>query len=718
MKRRRDENSCSNARNPPNKRYKASASRKTKRSDVWVFFGERELKGDTWVSKCLICGEFIAESKSKTTSQFRGHIRNKHPQVISFGIKEGKQTVENATKFFFKRNVKDESYTREANFLFDKFIVSSSSPMDICENSDFRKLMNHVSFGQYNPYSTGNTTKNHIMDQYVQIKGSLQDAKDFSGSVCASFDEWTDNYHKRHFTGVTFSYVFEGENTLEFKTRGAGLIELEESNAVGIGESITNLLSFWDIDSKKDVSLYVVDGASVCGAAVRNELRSENLWGLCHFLDLQIKNSLHKSMIFVKSGQRFIYNSSTKLVIDTDEASSAWIEYKSFGKNAKLKDKYDEKSWVFVPKGKTSSFISVESSTITRLQKTVLKFKSSTIYSKELKKAQDIQKKVKDLENHNLPMIVLDDTVNKDNLKLESLKLYVKTRCFTLANMIRSVIANESCIKSVQNKYPDVKINYLKDNSNPDQSDWKFAKEMYQSLKVIDQTIKFLETSTRSIIGRTITAVKGLLTVLKNLLSEMKNDDSKRFLFCYITNVETLFGENYPGFKYLVISAYFDPTGNRTNLLSNYRSILSPVREKYTQLFQLNQQTLEKETDENANTRSTTDIFSTHEKFVDSRRMNNWINFMNEAQTSMTIDCLSWWNNKRKTYPIIWKIAKQYLGMVPSSAITERTFKVTTNIQTFNRSNMSVVTLEALHFLKVNKDLMKVEYTPIPPKEN
>jgi hypothetical protein len=69
--------------------------------------------------------------------------------------------------------------------------------------------------------------------------------------------------------------------------------------------------------------------------------------------------------------------------------------------------------------------------------------------------------------------------------------------------------------------------------------------------------------------------------------------------------------------------------------------------------------------------------------------INEYANYTSSPRASVNTDPLNWWIENQKSYPILSKIAGDYLASQPSSTSSERTFKVSDDFITLDRSNLS-----------------------------
>jgi hypothetical protein len=88
------------------------------------------------------------------------------------------------------------------------------------------------------------------------------------------------------------------------------------------------------------------------------------------------------------------------------------------------------------------------------------------------------------------------------------------------------------------------------------------------------------------------------------------------------------------------------------------------------------------------------DDFSLIEKAFMKKKLlpnssNEYANYTSPPRASVNTDPLNWWIENQKSYPILSKIAGDYLASQPSSTSSERTFKVSDDFITLDRSNLS-----------------------------
>jgi hypothetical protein len=74
----------------------------------------------------------------------------------------------------------------------------------------------------------------------------------------------------------------------------------------------------------------------------------------------------------------------------------------------------------------------------------------------------------------------------------------------------------------------------------------------------------------------------------------------------------------------------------------------------------------------------------------------------NVSEPSSTVDPLTWWRERARTYPIISHLAKKYLAIPASSVPSERIFSLAGNIVTKKRANLKPENVDRLIFLHKN----------------
>ena len=685
MKRKR-EGQEGNKKKKRKKKREEESTEISKRSTVWVFF-KGPLKGDAgkYEVLCKLCDKTLSyDVNSKSTSTMRNHVVDVHQDVIIFGKKNNskKETKQSTIKSFFSRK-RAGNYSDRCDFAVEKFVVATTQPMEVVGDPMFKELMTTVSEGNYVPKTDPTGLRRKLKSHYIQAKGiSASNYVPKNVRICSSFDEWTAPYGQTQFVGVTFVYL--DEIKMEIIRKSCGVAVLKVANAEGIGNEVKKELSLWDIDLTR-VTVFVGDGASVVACTCADELKSEYMWCICHFLDLQIKNAFHNSLLYVKKG-KIVYDTNTKLVLKKDETREFWKDYKSFSVNPDLKTAYKEKGIEWSSNGSVLR----SKSAFYRFQKTVVKINSSNKLSEELRVIQKCKE-----NGESAPT---------------SLKLHVPTRWFTVRNLFLSCITNEKCLKILQANNVKKIINLIEDKESRQKSDWVFGKEMVDIIGCVDQAIKFFETEKDSVIGKVIPVVTGVLKALGGL--NLIHEDSKRYKETLIALLRQNFCSTvYPGFKFFVIANYFDPSGNRHQLLTEYKNIIEiHIKKKYQNLLSNNSTVRNVNNVSNSNVSSfSIDIFEEIERNVIP--FDEYFNFLREPTERVKCNTLDWWKEKKKRYPLLWRIAKEYVGLVPSSAMTERTFKVGRNIQNHKRAMMSASTLKSLHFLKENIDLMKLSYS-------
>jgi len=78
------------------------------------------------------------------------------------------------------------------------------------------------------------------------------------------------------------------------------------------------------------------------------------------------------------------------------------------------------------------------------------------------------------------------------------------------------------------------------------------------------------------------------------------------------------------------------------------------------------------------------------QSYLSSPRVENTANF----------DVVLWWSRQQITYPILRKISKDYLSMMPTSVESERNFNIGGMTATSSRSSLNPETVRELMCLK------------------
>ncbi|XP_076662006.1 E3 SUMO-protein ligase ZBED1-like [Halictus rubicundus] len=80
--------------------------------------------------------------------------------------------------------------------------------------------------------------------------------------------------------------------------------------------------------------------------------------------------------------------------------------------------------------------------------------------------------------------------------------------------------------------------------------------------------------------------------------------------------------------------------------------------------------------------------------------------YISEPQLRFDLDPYEWWKARTHKYPRISKIAKKYLTMPATSAMSERCFSSAGNIVTAKRNRLLPENVNTLVFLHQNKQLI------------
>ncbi len=80
---------------------------------------------------------------------------------------------------------------------------------------------------------------------------------------------------------------------------------------------------------------------------------------------------------------------------------------------------------------------------------------------------------------------------------------------------------------------------------------------------------------------------------------------------------------------------------------------------------------------------------------------------MSEVLIDYNYDPLKWWKENENRYPLIAKLARQYLYIPASSASSERTFSTAGQIVTKKRNCLSAENVNLLVFLSRNRQFLQ-----------
>jgi len=91
------------------------------------------------------------------------------------------------------------------------------------------------------------------------------------------------------------------------------------------------------------------------------------------------------------------------------------------------------------------------------------------------------------------------------------------------------------------------------------------------------------------------------------------------------------------------------------------------------------------------------------------------IEFMDDADAGTQNDPLLWWKYNHAKYPVLWILAKYYLSMPATSALSERCFSAAGRLLTFDLLSTKADTVEDCFFIQWN--LHMVPLTPVKPSQ-
>jgi hypothetical protein len=81
--------------------------------------------------------------------------------------------------------------------------------------------------------------------------------------------------------------------------------------------------------------------------------------------------------------------------------------------------------------------------------------------------------------------------------------------------------------------------------------------------------------------------------------------------------------------------------------------------------------------------------------------------YLKESEIEFTCSPFDWWNYKKAKYPILAKLARQYLSVSATSTPSERLFSHAGNLLTAKRSRLDLELFKRILFLKRNASCVK-----------
>ncbi|KAL4097510.1 hypothetical protein QTP88_022283 [Uroleucon formosanum] len=161
------------------------------------------------------------------------------------------------------------------------FICKDYRPFAVVEGEGFKRLIKELA--PYYKMPSVITLKNTLDNKYEVTKGILKSCLLAAPHVSITFDAWTETMNEESFLGVTVHYLKD----VSLKSHCLAVAELKERHtAQYLSDIIQKILSDWQIDNSKIVTVVTDNGANVVSAVNRIFGKSRHTPCFAHTINL------------------------------------------------------------------------------------------------------------------------------------------------------------------------------------------------------------------------------------------------------------------------------------------------------------------------------------------------------------------------------------------------------------------------------------------------
>jgi len=161
------------------------------------------------------------------------------------------------------------------------FICKDYRPFAVVEGEGFKRLIKELAPSYKIPSVT--TLKNTLDNKYEVTKGILKSCLLAAPHVTITFDAWTETMNEKSFLGVTVHYLKD----VSLKSHCLAVAELKERHtAQYLSDIIQKILSDWQIDNSKIVTVVTDNGANVVAAVSKTFGKSRHTPCFAHTINL------------------------------------------------------------------------------------------------------------------------------------------------------------------------------------------------------------------------------------------------------------------------------------------------------------------------------------------------------------------------------------------------------------------------------------------------
>ena len=97
-------------------------------------------------------------------------------------------------------------------------------------------------------------------------------------------------------------------------------------------------------------------------------------------------------------------------------------------------------------------------------------------------------------------------------------------------------------------------------------------------------------------------------------------------------------------------------------------------------------------------------MFGEEDEAIDNDEVECYIDRIRTPQANHTVDPFQWWNDNKKPFPRLFKIAQKYLGIPATSVPSERLFGDAGKQVTSEGNRLKPETVNELLFVKRNRE--------------
>ncbi len=197
-----------------------------------------------------------------------------------------------------------------------------------------------------------------------------------------------------------------------------------------------------------------------------------------------------------------------------------------------------------------------------------------------------------------------------------------------------------------------------------------------------------------------------IFTSLLDHLSDFSKDKKYQFLKQTICSIQDKMNEYWPKIKEIAaVCMMLDPR-QKANLFSNStekKNFIKKIEEIY-QLYESSTTTYNQANSNEENPKNKTlpildRAWNLKIKDVFTNELKSYLKDPVIAQNS-NYDILQWWKLSKETYPVLAKMAKDYLAIMPASVASERSFSVGGQTISKDRCNLHTETARELMCVK------------------